>query len=137
MKVKLNELADALAKSDVRQGYVDIVRGKVIIIEEDMVEEEALNHVFDIEEDWEHYLRLPNLIDGEEHAVMQKFAQMQRRDDIKERLLAILSGSGAASRFQREVRHLLLKPAWENFLKAYLVEAARDWCEENALQYEE
>lgn len=94
MKVKLNELADALAKSDVRQGYVDIVRGKVIIIEEDMVEEEALNHVFDIEEDWEHYIPLPNLIDGEEHAVMQKFAQMQRRDDIKERLLAILSGSG-------------------------------------------
>lgn len=137
MKVKLNELADALAKSDVRQGYVDIVRGKVIIIEEDMVEEEALNHVFDIEEDWEHYIPLPNLIDGEEHAVMQKFAQMQRRDDIKERLLAILSGSGAASRFQREVRHLLLKPAWEIFLKAYLVEAARDWCEENALQYEE
>ena len=137
MKVKLNELADALAKSDVRQGYVDIIRGKVIIIEEDMVEEEALNHVFDIEEDWEHYIPLPNLIDGEEHAVMQKFAQMQRRDDINERLLAILSGSGAASRFQREVRHLLLKPAWENFLKAYLVEAARDWCEENALQYEE
>ena len=137
MKVKLNELADALAKSDVRQGYVDIVRGKVIIIEEDMVEEEALNHVFDIEEDWEHYIPLPNLIDGEEHAVMQKFAQMQRRDDIKERLLAILSGSGAASRFQHEVRHLLLKPAWENFLKAYMVEAARDWCEENALQYEE
>ena len=137
MKVKLNELADALAKSDVRQGYVDIVRGKVIIIEEDMVEEEALNHVFDIEEDWEHYIPLPNLIDGEEHAVMQKFAQMQRRDDIKERLLAILSGAGAASRFQREVRHLLLKPAWENFLKVYLVEAARDWCEENALQYEE
>ena len=137
MKVKLNELADALAKSDVRQGYVDIIRGKVIIIEEDMVEEEALNHVFDIEEDWEHYIPLPNLIDGEEHAVMQKFAQMQRRDDIKERLLAILSGSGAASRFQREVRHLLLKPAWEIFLKAYFVEAARDWCEENALQYEE
>ena len=137
MKIRLNELADALAQSDVRQAYVDIAHGKVVVMQEDMNEEEALDHVFDIEEDWEHYIPLPNLIDGEEHAVMQKFAQMQRRDDIKERLLAILSGSGAASRFQREVRHLLLKPAWENFLKAYLVEAARDWCEENALQYEE
>ena len=137
MKVKLNELADALAKSDVRQGYVDIARGKVIIIEEDMVEEEALNHVFDIEEDWEHYIPLPNIIDGEEHEVMCEFAQSQRREDIRERLLAILSEPGAASRFQREVRHLLLKPVWEEFLKSHFVAAARDWCEENALPYEE
>ena len=137
MKVKLNELADALAKSDVQQGYVDITRGKVIIVEEDMVEEEALNHVFDIEEDWDHYIPLPNLIDGEEHEAMYKFAQIQRREDIKERLLEVLSGAGAVSRFQREVRHLLLKPAWDDFLKAYFVEAARDWCEENTLQYEE
>ena len=137
MKVKLNELADALAKSDVRQGYVDIVRGKVIIIEEDMVEEEALNHVFDIEEDWEHYIPLPNIIDGEEREVMRSFAEAQQRADVKERLLSVLTGAGAASRFQREVRHLLLKPAWENYLQAHFIEAARDWCEENALEYEE
>ena len=137
MKIRLNELADALAQSDVRQAYVDIANGKVVVMQEDMNEEEALDHVFDIEEDWEHYIPLPNIIDGEEREVMRSFAEAQQRADVKERLLAVLLGAGAASRFQREVRYLLLKPAWEDFLQAHFVEAARDWCEENALEYEE
>lgn len=94
MKVDLNELAAAMAQSDVRQGYVDIARGKVILMQDDMGEEDALNHAFDIEEDWEHYLPLPNVIDECEHEMMQAFAASREREDVRERLEDILAGSG-------------------------------------------
>ena len=54
MKVNLQELAKALAQSDMHQGYIDIESGRVILMQDDLGEEEALNHVFEIEDDWEH-----------------------------------------------------------------------------------
>lgn len=137
MKVDLNELAAAMAQSDVRQGYVDIAKGKVILVQDDMGEEAALDHAFDIEEDWEHYLPLPNIIDEHEHAMMQAFAASREREDVRERLEEILAGAGAAARFHRQVRHLLLQPAWEAYQRTYLREVARDWCEENHIAYED
>ena len=51
MKVDLRELATAFAQSDVRQGYVDIRAGKVVMMADDMAEEEAMHHAFAMEED--------------------------------------------------------------------------------------
>ncbi len=136
MKVDLNELAAAFAQSDVRQGYVDLRKGKVILLDEDMAEEDTLHHALDLEDDWEHYIPLPNVMDEDEHAMMKAFAEAQK-EDFKARLLEALEGQGAVSRFYHQVRHLLLKPAWEEFKLTYLRDVARDWCEENAVSYEE
>ncbi len=137
MKIKLRDLAKAMAKSDVHQGYVDIKLGKVIIMQDDMAEADTLDHIFDIEDDWQHYIPLPNVIDNEAHAIMLGFIEKQARADIKDRLLAALNSIGAAIKFQQQVRHLLLKSAWENYQQEYFMAAARDWCEENDLEYEE
>lgn len=137
MKVKLEDLAAAMRESDVRQIYVDIAQGKVILLDEDMGEEEALNHVFDIEDDWEHYIPVPNVIDDDLPAIMQGFAETCKREETKERLLEALKGPGAVARFYHQVKHLLLKKAWEDYLDERLVEIARDWCEENQLEYED
>lgn len=137
MKIKLRDLAKAMAKSDVHQGYVDIKLGKVIIMQDDMAEADTLDHIFDIEDDWQHYIPLPNVIDNEAHAIMLGFIEKQARADIKDRLLAVLNSTGAAIKFQQQVRYLLLKSAWENYQQEYFMAAARDWCEENDLEYEE
>lgn len=137
MKIKLRDLAKAMAKSDVHQGYVDIKLGKVIIMQDDMAEADTLDHIFDIADDWQHYIPLPNVIDNEAHAIMLGFIEKQARADIKDRLLAALNSTGAAIKFQQQVRHLLLKSAWENYQQEYFMAAARDWCEENDLEYEE
>ena len=136
MKVKLKELAAAMRESDVRQSYVDIAQGKVILLDEDMGEEEALNHVFDIEDDWEHYIPLPNAVDSEEHNLMEGFAAAQR-EDVKVRLLEILQQPGAKLKFRQQIKHLFLKPGWEKFQQEYFLHVARDYCEENDLEYEE
>ncbi|SFA73267.1 UPF0158 family protein [Selenomonas ruminantium] len=136
MKVNLQELAKALAQSDMHQGYIDIESGRVILMQDDLGEEEALNHVFEIEDDWEHYIPLPNAVDSEEHNLMESFAAAQR-EDVKERLQEILQKSGAQIKFCQQIKHLLLKPAWEKFQQEYFLNVARDYCEENDLEYEE
>ena len=136
MKVNLQELAKALAQSDMHQGYIDIESGRVILMQDDLGEEEALNHVFEIEDDWEHFIPLPNAVDSEEHNLMETFAAAQR-EDVKERLQEILQKSGAQLKFRQQIKHLLLKPAWEKFQQEYFLNVARDYCEENDLEYEE
>ena len=136
MKVNLQELAKALAQSDMHQGYIDIESGRVILMQDDLGEEEALNHVFEIEDDWEHYIPLPNAVDSEEHNLMESFAAAQR-EDVKERLQEILQKSGAQIKYRQQIKHLLLKPAWEKFQQEYFLNVARDYCEENDLEYEE
>lgn len=136
MKVNLQELAKALAQSDMHQGYIDIESGRVILMQDDLGEEEALNHVFEIEDDWEHYIPLPNAVDSEEHNLMESFAAAQR-EDVKERLQEILQKSGAQIKFRQQIKHLLLKPVWEKFQQEYFLNVARDYCEENDLEYEE
>ncbi|MBR4695700.1 MAG: hypothetical protein IKO94_06435, partial [Selenomonadaceae bacterium] len=66
MKIKIDDLARAFRRSDVMQGYVDIRQGKVVLLDhefkdevfsgEDDSEEEVLDHIFSIEEDWENYV---------------------------------------------------------------------------------
>ena len=114
MKVDLKELAAAFAQSDVRQGYVDTAAGKVIMMADDLAERDAM-----------------------QTAMMHAFAASRPREDVKDRLFESLKGAVAVTRFRRQVRHLLLKPAWESFKQDYLMQAARDWCEENAVEYRE
>ena len=135
MKVDLKELAAAFAQSDVRQGYVDIRDGKVVMMADDLAERDAMHYALAMEEDWEHYIPIPNVMDGDEAAMMRAFAESRPREDVKERLLTALQGAGAVTRFHHQVRHLLLKPAWEAFKQEYLMQVARDWCEENDVEY--
>lgn len=137
MKVDLKELAAAFAQSDVRQGYVDTAAGKVIMMADDLAERDAMHYAMVMEEDWERYIPIPNIMDGDEAAMMRAFAESRPREAVKERLLTALQGAGAVTRFRHQVRHLLLQPAWEAFKQEYLMKAARDWCEENAVEYRE
>lgn len=135
MKVDLKDLAAAFAQSDVRQGYVDIRAGKVVMMADDLAERDAMHYALAMEEDWEHYIPIPNVMDGDEAAMMRAFVESRPREDVKERLLTALQGAGAVTRFRHQVRHLLLKPAWEAFKQDYLMQVARDWCEENDVEY--
>ena len=107
MKVDLKELAAAFAQSDVRQGYVDTAAGKVIMMADDLAERDAMHYAMVMEEDWERYIPIPNIMDGDEAAMMRAFAESRPREAVKERLLTALQGAGAVTRFRRQVRHLL------------------------------
>ena len=81
------------------------------------------------------YIPLPDLYDAEEPRAMQAFADAQP-PETKGRLAAILATPGAAPRFRREVRHLLLEKKWQAFLHSHLLVVAKDFCEENGIGYD-
>lgn len=134
MKVKLKDLAHAMALSDRQQSYVDIKKGAVVIVDE-LSEEETLSHIFEIEDDWENYIPVPNIIDEGKIDTMKDFASKLPLA-ARERLEKCLIGAGGETRFMREVQHLLLKNSWDKFFFTHLENVARDWCEENALDYD-
>jgi hypothetical protein len=145
LKVNLADIVTALKKSDVMQGYVDIANGRVVLFGEDFSEdmadrdeseEERLEHVFSIEDQWQQYVALPNVYD-EEKEIMRRFASDLEDADQRSVLLQVVQGSGAVARFERQLKKMLLTENWQLYMLEYLRNVARDWCEENAIEYEE
>lgn len=143
MKIKLEELAAAFQTSDVLQGYVDLRRGRVVLLEdgfhadarEERGEEDILEHVLSIEDDWENYVPIPNAYDRNERDIMEGFARTLELPLQKEFLRA-LEGSGAVGRFCRQIRRYGLLAEWEKFRKERLEDLAREWCGENDIEWE-
>lgn len=146
MKIKLDELAAALSKSDVLQGYVDLEQGKVLLLGEDfsasssepgVSDAQQLEHVFSLEDQWQRYVALPNAYDADDRDVMRGFAAALENEAQKQELLELLQQAGAAARFVRQLRRMKLADAWQAYLMDHFRAAARDWCEENDVPYEE
>lgn len=139
MKIQLSELAKALEQSDVQQSYVDIGKGTVVFVDTDGSEDDqqVLDRVFDIEDDFENYVPIPDLYDGEERETMRSFAEAQKESAKKERLLEALRQPGGATRFRHAVKEMLLLADWEAYLHQHFLDLARWFCEENKLEYED
>ena len=145
MKIKLKELASALQKSDVMQGYVDIRQGKVVLLGNefdsnaplgDASEEEILEHILSIEDDWENCVPLPNACDCSERDAMTGFANSLQPGPCREEILSSLQGPGAAWRFRRQMEKHRLQEDWNLFREEMFRAFAREWCEENGIEYE-
>ena len=145
LEISLQELAAALEKTDVLQGYADTRDGPIILMGEDESdaraeatsrEEVRMERLLSIEEDWQRYVPLPDIYDAESRSIMQTFAEkvpQEARVALKE----TLRGASARLRFRRAVQSLSLATAWQALLSSSLLALARDWCEENAIAYRE
>jgi hypothetical protein len=142
LNVKLSAVAEALEKSETRQGFVDIKRGEIVLFGDDAfseaektdeTEEERLERVFSIEDDWQRYVALPNIYE-DERSMRADFAASQQ-GEAQQELAAALAGAGGIQRFNRAVRQLKLWREWQSFFHKRLLELARDWCEEYDVEY--
>ena len=136
MKIKLEELATALGKSDILPGYVDLAEGRVIMLRDDWQDDAALEHALRLEDDFNRYVPLINICDSDEYGVMQAFAERQPAN-VCCQLKNALAGQGVSLRFLQQVKQLQLRQAWDDFWHAHLIDAARFFCEENEIEYEE
>lgn len=145
MEISLQELAAALEKTDVLQGYADTRDGRIILMGEEESdaqaeaasrEEERMERLLVLEEDWQRYVPLPDLYDAEIRSIMQAFAE-RAPEEVRAALGEALSGASARLRFRRTVQRLSLEAAWQAHLSSSLLMLARDWCEENAIAYRE
>ena len=141
----MQDLASALEQSDAFAGYVDLAEGRVIVCgdaaltAEDTGASDAnqLERALSIEDDWQRYVALPNACDVDMKQVLHQFAEILTEDDGKNQLLAALQGTGAVTRSERLLRRLGLESHWQKHLHHYFMEIARDWCEENNIEYED
>ena len=145
MEISLQELAAALEKTDVLQGYADTRDGRIILMGEDESdarteaasrEEERMERLLSIEEDWQRYVPLPDIYNAEIRSIMQTFAE-KAPQEARAALEETLRGTSARLRFRRAVQSLSLATAWQAHLSSRLLALARDWCEENAIAYRE
>lgn len=135
MKVSFQEMLRAFEKSDRQQSYVDLSEGRVVYLPVNPDSEaELLDSIFSIEEDWQRYVPVPNVLEEQEHDMMEAFARTQA-GDIQRRLLDTLQGTGAIAHFQSQVKRLLLRDAWEKHCRDYRENLVRLWCEENHIPY--
>ena len=110
-------------------------RASVLLVTPGEMYNDVLEHVFSVEDDWENYVPIPNVYDGNEREIMAGFAEKLEAPQ-REELLGALKGSGAVGRFHRQIRRLRLAEEWENFQEEWFHALAQEWCEENALAYE-
>ena len=145
MEISLQELAAALEKTDILQGYADTRDGRIILMGEDESdaraeatsrEEVRMEWLLSIEEDWQRYVPLPDIYNAEIRSIMQTFAE-KAPQEARAALEETLRGASARLRFRRAVQRLSLAAAWQAHLSSSLFALARDWCEENAIAYRE
>ena len=144
-EVSLAAIAAKLEKIDLWQIYFDTQAGAFVeFLEEydeeaspEMTEEQILQYAFEVEDNWERYVPLPNAYDIDEHSIMKNFALQQEDLAIKEKLLEALNGSAALLHFRQQIKELGLETAWLEQRQQGFLQIARQWCLENGILYEE
>jgi Uncharacterised protein family (UPF0158) len=80
-------------------------------------------------------VRLPTKFDVHEWEIMREFSDSVDSDRIREDLLNAIHGAGAFRYFKDTLRRRRMEPAWFAFRTEALAEIARDWCEENHVEW--
>ncbi len=144
-EVSLAAIAAKLEKIDLWQIYFDTQTGDFVEFPEEydeeasteMTEEQILQYAFEVEDNWERYVALPNAYDIDEHSIMKTFAVQQEDPAIKEKLLEALKGSASLRHFRRQIKEFGLESLWLEQRQKGFLQIARQWCLENGILYEE
>jgi hypothetical protein len=83
-------------------------------------------------DDW---LELPSKFDIHEYQIMEDFCRAVDDEEISERLLRNIRGSGAFGRFKAAIDVLGLEQDWYQFRREAFERIAIEWLDENGIEY--
>ena len=142
MDITLAEIAAKLEKTDMWKIYFDIEENRFLEFAdeydesiEEQSEDEVLQHVFEVEDNWQRYVPLPDSYEIDEHAMMKKFAKLQE-EGICQVLEEALRQTGALRCFRKELSQGSLTHAWQDFRRQEFLRLAEEWCRENEIEYQ-
>jgi len=152
-RTKLSDIVDAIdSASEMSSAYLDRQTGAVVVITEGDVEaatdedaaanapdwqQEAIEQARAIEADEAgRFLPLPDKFDAHEWDMMKRYCGTVQNLDASEQLHEAIRGSGAFRRFQDAARRLGLLDGWNKYRDEQYLALAREWCEENGVEYE-
>jgi hypothetical protein len=150
--VLLKDIVDALEMvSDELPSFLDLDTGAVETVHRELLglaEECGDDEEPDLpawqEEEWEvvkrivfsdRFRKLPTNFEVHEWAIMRDFADSVGSERISEELSKALHGKGAFRYFKDTLRRHRMESAWFAFRTEALAQIARDWCEENHVEW--
>ena len=137
MKVKLRDIIEAMEMAnDSVRSFLDLQTGAIETLFDDPVDDEEQEEISE-RLDEHGFVRLPEQYDIHAYHIMEEFVSKLQNPMIQERLADAINGRGAFQRFKRGIRQYGVEQDWYVFREAAFLEIAREWCEENELEYEE
>lgn len=83
----------------------------------------------------ERYVQMPSLSDIDEYAIMERYSFSIEDDRISRLLTEALQGAGAIRQFEKAINRLGVIEEWHGFLELELRSIAKQWCEDNGIDY--
>jgi len=80
---------------------------------------------------------LPSRFDMNEYRIMERFCDTVEDEKVATGLRLAIQGSGAFRRFKDGLHAFGIAEQWYAFRDKALREIAKDWCEENHIEYTE
>lgn len=135
-KLKLSLVYDALEMvSQECNMFIDLTKNEIVEVFDFMDEEEKEEIYFEIEENEENYLRLPNQYELNEYDRMVRFIYSLNNEEYVNKLLNAIHGKGAYRRFKDTIIYLGVRDLWFDFKKKDLIKVAKEILEENEIPY--
>ena len=94
-----------------------------------------VSDMIDEDED-DRFIRLPNQREINEYGMMEEFVSSVQNDNQRAALEIAISGRGAFRRFKDTVIRFGIEKKWYAFRDREYLRVAREWCEENDVEYE-
>jgi len=147
--ISLSAVVEAIeSATDESDSYLDPDTGEIVYVTEEMRDRVENNEIEDappwmledlprVREALEsgRYLSLPTKFDVHDWAIMEEFSRGQENAEVRNELLDAIHGSGAFRMFKSAIRRLKIEDAWYRFRDEAVKQIAREWLEENNLQY--
>ena len=152
-KVKLDAIVEELEMNlNDASSYVDRETGEVLTVTHDVLHEaeedpeppdgmpewqiEMFQTARRIVEDPDRYPDLPDKFEVHEFSIMEDFCSSVQSDRVRDELFNAIRGKGAFRYFKDVLGRRRLWDQWSQFKIDALREIAKDWCEENKIEYE-
>ncbi len=153
--VSLNELAQEMQMTfDTMTTYFKRSSGEFIAVTDEYVRAVEEEEPLDDRPEWEQeairitgevlssendgdYVPLPSRYDIHEYSIMESFCHTVKNTRIASDLFRSISGKGAFSRFKEAIRRHSIEQAWYKYKDEAFREIAKEWCQENDIDWQE
>lgn len=152
MKINLDNLAEEIdALPEMGQVYLNKKTGEIVYMQDEYFSMAEEDEPVDDLNDWERdsvrdaknihetndYISLPDKHSIDEWDMMRRFCNTVEDERKREKLLYLIQGKGAFRLFKEAIIDFGIRDEWHLFKHESIKEFAKDWCDENGLDYYE
>ena len=134
--INLDIIVEALEMTDNEtEFFFDREKNDTVMLSPYSDDYSQISDMIDEDED-DRFIRLPTQREINEYGMMEEFVSNVRNDSQRAALEIAISGRGAFRRFKDTIIRLGLEKKWYAFRDKEYLRVAREWCEENDVEYE-